>query len=93
MISLYKRHRICLKFKLKIKFIYIFRYIIDICIYFIKNKNPKVSSYYDMTLRYDTADKKMILRSIPILKTLPSTPTSPSALPGGARKKAGDDGG
>jgi hypothetical protein len=38
-IKLYKIHKICLKFKLKIKF----RYISNIYIYFIKNKNLIVS--------------------------------------------------
>jgi hypothetical protein len=66
MTSLNERHRICLKLKLKIRF----RYIINMYIYFIKNKNLIVSWYYNTILRYDTADKKTILPSIPILKTL-----------------------
>jgi hypothetical protein len=70
MISLYERHMICLKFKFKIKFIYVFRYIINLYIYFVKNKKSIVSRYYDTILRYDTADKETILPSIPILKTL-----------------------
>jgi hypothetical protein len=41
-----------------------------IYIYFIKNKNLIVSWYYNTILWYNTADKKMILPSIPILKTL-----------------------
>jgi hypothetical protein len=56
--------------QLKNKFIYIVRYIINIYIYFIKNKNLIVSWYYDTILRYGTADKKTILPNIPILKTL-----------------------
>jgi hypothetical protein len=42
------------------------RYIFNIYIYFIKNKNRIVSWYYNTILRYNTADKKMILPSIPI---------------------------
>jgi hypothetical protein len=59
-----------LKFQIKIKFRYIFSYIINIYIFLIKNTNLIVSWYYDTILRYDTANKKMILPSIPILKTL-----------------------
>jgi hypothetical protein len=62
-----------LKIQIKIKFRYTFWYITNVYIYFIKNKNLIVSWYYDMILRYDTADKKTILPSIPILKTLPVT--------------------
>jgi hypothetical protein len=51
----------------------IFSGILLIYIYFIKNKNNIVSWYYDTILRYDTADKKMILPSIPTLKTLDAT--------------------
>jgi hypothetical protein len=71
MTSLNERHRICLKLKLKIRF----RYIINMYIYFIKNKNLIVSWYYNTILRYDTADNKTILPSIPILKTLLHTST------------------
>jgi hypothetical protein len=74
MIRLYKIYKICIKLKLKIKFRHIFSYISNIYIYFIKNKNLIVSWYYDTIPRYDTADKKMILPSIPILKTLPVAP-------------------
>jgi hypothetical protein len=42
-------------------------------IFLVKIKNLIVSWYYDTILRYDTAGKKTILPSIPILKTLGMT--------------------
>jgi hypothetical protein len=58
MICFYERHRICPKFKLKIIFRAILRYIITKYVY-IKNKNLTVSWYYDTILRYNTANKKL----------------------------------
>jgi hypothetical protein len=71
MIRLYEIHKIWLKFELKkLNLDIFFRYISNIYICFIKNKNLIVSWYYDTILRYDTTDKKTILPSIPILKIL-----------------------